>query len=82
MPVFYKTNYFTLHLRTSQNEKLIVFGVTQVAAVDAFSGKPVASATMPIKNKLKIYEGVYRDCLSGSCIWEKEISCSLIGTDQ
>lgn len=44
----------------SQNEKLIVFGVTQVAAIDAVSGKLVASATVPIKNNHKIYEEVYR----------------------
>ena len=43
-----------------QNEKLVMFGVTHVIAVDGHSKKIVANATMPIKNNLTIYEQVYR----------------------
>ena len=42
-----------LHL--DQNEKLVMFGVTHVAAIDGFSGKIVAFETMPIKNNLILY---------------------------
>lgn len=43
-----------------QNEKLGMFGVTHVLAVDGFSSKIVATSTMPVKNNLVIYERVYR----------------------
>lgn len=43
-----------------QNEKLVMFGVTHVLAIDGYSGKLVAHSTMAIKNNLKIYEEVYR----------------------
>lgn len=43
-----------------QNEKLAMFGVTHVVAVDGFSKKVVAHSTMPIKNNLTIYEDVFR----------------------
>ncbi|CAM4732694.1 unnamed protein product [Leuciscus chuanchicus] len=44
-----------------QNEKLVMFGVTHVLAVDGFSKKVVGHATMPVKNNLTIYEQVYRE---------------------
>ncbi len=47
-----------LHL--DQNEKLGMFGVTHVLAVDGYSSKTVAHSTMPVKNNLVIYEDVYR----------------------
>lgn len=47
-----------LHL--DQNEKLGMFGVTHVLAIDGFSSKIVAESTMPVKNNLIIYEEVYR----------------------
>lgn len=47
-----------LHL--DQNEKLVMFGVMHVLAVDGYSSKIIANATMPVKNNLVIYEEVYR----------------------
>jgi hypothetical protein len=41
-------------LHMDQNEKLGMFGVTHVVAVDGSSGRIVASATMPLKNNLII----------------------------
>lgn len=43
-----------------QNEKLAMFGVTHVLAIDGFSKKVVGHSTMPIKNNLAIYEDVFR----------------------
>jgi len=51
-----------LHL--DQNEKLGMFGVTHVLAIDGFSSKIVADSTMPIKNNLVIYKEVYRQVQS------------------
>jgi len=50
-----------MHL--DQNEKLVMFGVTHVIAVDGHSKKIVANATLPVKNNLAIYEEVYRSVL-------------------
>ena len=43
-----------------QNEKLAMYGLTEVSACDGYSGKIVAFATMPVKNNVLIYENVYR----------------------
>jgi len=43
-----------------QNEKLVMFGVTHVLAVDGYSSKIVAWKSMPVKNNLIIYDSVYR----------------------
>ena len=43
-----------------QNEKLAMFGITHVLAIDGYSGKIVGSTSMPVKNNLLIYENVYR----------------------
>lgn len=59
-PVPYHADYMGHKLHMDQNEKLGMFGATHVVAVDGFSSKIVAHATMPIKNNLTIYEDVYR----------------------
>ena len=41
-----------MHL--DQNEKLVHFGVTHVAALDGYGGKLLDIVTMPIKNNLLI----------------------------
>ena len=43
-----------------QNEKLAMYGLTEVSAFDGYSGKIVAFVTMPVKNNALIYENVYR----------------------
>ena len=43
-----------------QNDKLRMVGVVHVCARDGFSGKVVGHATMARKNKLVIYQKVYR----------------------
>lgn len=47
-------------IHIDQNEKLVMFGVTHILAVDGYSSKVVAHTTMPVKNNLRIYEEVYR----------------------
>lgn len=59
-PIPYHAEYMGHKLHMDQNEKLGMFGVTHVVAVDGYSSKIVANATMPIKNNLIIYEQVYR----------------------
>lgn len=59
-PVPYEAEYVGHKLHMDQNEKLCMFGVTHVVAIDGYSKKIVGHSTMPIKNNLTIYEEVYR----------------------
>ena len=58
-PAPYRSQYFGEKLHIDQNEKMIMFGVTHICAVDGHSGKIVAFAIMPIKNNVVIYEHIY-----------------------
>ncbi len=59
-PIQYHADYFGHKLHIDQNEKLAMFGVTHVCAIDGFSGKVVQFVTMPVKNNLEIYEHLFR----------------------
>ena len=59
-PVPYSADYFGHKLHCDQNEKLVMFGLTHVAAIDGYSGKVVAWTSMPVKNNLTIYDQLYR----------------------
>ena len=54
-PVPYKADYFGEKIHIDQNEKLILFGITHIAAIDGYSSKIVGFITMPIKNPIEIY---------------------------
>lgn len=56
----YHASAFGHKLHLDQNEKLIMFGVTHVIAVDGYSGMIVSHLTIPIKNNRLIYEHIYR----------------------
>ena len=59
-PVPYSADYAGHKLHVDQNEKLVMYGVTHVAAVDGFSGMIVGFITMPIKNNIEIYSNLFR----------------------
>ena len=59
-PVPYYAEYFGHKMHIDQNEKLIRFGVTHVAASDGYSGKILDVITMPIKNPILIYDQLFR----------------------
>lgn len=59
-PIPYYASGFGHKLHLDQNEKLVMFGLTHVLAVDGYSGFIVAHTIMPIKNNLLIYEHIYR----------------------
>lgn len=46
-------------LHIDQNEKLVMFGVTHVRAIDGYSKKIVGFAVLPRKNNKLIYEHLY-----------------------
>ena len=58
-PIPYYASGFGYKLHLDQNEKLVMFGLTHVLAVDGYSGMIVANTTMPIKNNLLIYEHMH-----------------------
>lgn len=59
-PVPYTAAYFGQKLHIDQNEKLVLYGVTHVCAVDGFSGKIVGFVSMAIKSNEIIYDKLYR----------------------
>ncbi|XP_031163535.1 uncharacterized protein LOC116055653 [Sander lucioperca] len=70
-PVPYHAEYMGHKLHLDQNEKLAMFGVTHVLAIDGFSSKIVAESTMPVKNNLIIYEEVYRKAVVQNGMWDQ-----------
>ena len=59
-PTPYHAEYFGEKLHIDQNEKLVMFGLTHVCAVDGFSGKIVGHTILPIKNNILIYNHLYK----------------------
>ena len=59
-PIPYHAGYFGHKLHMDQNEKLAMFGVTHVIAIDGYSSCIVGHSTMPKKNNIIIYDAVYR----------------------
>ena len=55
-PVPYHACYFGHKLHVDQNEKLVMYGVTHVCAIDGYSRKIVGFLTMPVKNNYEIYK--------------------------
>lgn len=59
-PTPYYAEYFGHKFHADQNEKMVKYGVTHVAASDGYSGKLLKIISMPIKNNLTIYQDLYR----------------------
>ncbi|NP_001411522.1 si:ch211-227p7.1 [Danio rerio] len=70
-PIPYAAEYVGHKLHIDQNEKMVMFGVTHVAAVDGYSRKIVGHSTMPVKNNLTIYQNVYRSAVIEYGIWDQ-----------
>ncbi|KAI3359386.1 hypothetical protein L3Q82_002888 [Scortum barcoo] len=70
-PQPYQANYMGHKLHMDQTEKLAMYGVTHVVAIDGFSSKVVAHSTMPIKNNLTIYKDVYRHAVLTYGLWDQ-----------
>ena len=59
-PIPYNAAYFGEKLHIDQNEKLVMYGVTHVCAIDGYSGKIVGFVSMAVKSNGIIYEKLYR----------------------
>lgn len=62
-PIPYNANSYGEKLHIDQNEKLNMFGIVHILAVDGFSRKIVALITIPRKNPIDIYNALYRPLL-------------------
>jgi len=47
-------------MQVDQNEKIAMFGVTHVCAIDGYSRMIVGFSTMSVKNNVEIYRNLYR----------------------
>ncbi|KAK3697229.1 hypothetical protein QZH41_010122, partial [Actinostola sp. cb2023] len=70
-PIPYSAEYFGHKLHIDQNEKLVMYGVVHVCAIDGYSGKIVSHALMPAKNNLIIYEHIYRSSVVTYGLWDQ-----------
>lgn len=59
-PIPYRADYFGHKIHYDQNEKLVMYGVTHVIAIDGHSRFIVGNSTMPVKNNRIIYDEIYR----------------------
>ena len=69
-PIPYRSEYYGEKLHIDQNEKLGMFGVTHVLAVDGYSRKIVGIVTMPVKNAITIYHAILRPLLATEGLWD------------
>ena len=58
-PVPYRANCFGHKMNFDQNEKLLMYGVTHVIAIDGYS-RFITIYTMLVKRNVVIYEEVFR----------------------
>ncbi|KAL9965196.1 hypothetical protein ACROYT_G028964 [Oculina patagonica] len=70
-PIPYSAEYFGHKLHIDQNEKLVMYGVVHVCAIDGYSGKIVSHALMAVKNNLLIYEHIYRRAVQTYGMWDQ-----------
>ena len=70
-PPLYSAHFFGDILHLDQNEKLAMYGVTHVMAVDGFSCKSVGCITIPVKNAITIYDTLMRPLLSSTGLWQQ-----------
>ena len=67
----YRSTYFGEKIHFDQNEKLAIYGVTHVLAVDGYSRRLVGFVVMPIKNPITIYSILFRPIVQHSGLWDQ-----------
>ena len=67
----YTANYFGEKVHLDQNEKLAMYGVIHVVAVDGYSRKIVGLVTIPRKNPIAIYNTLFRPLLCQHGLWDQ-----------
>ena len=62
-PFPYFASYYGEKLHLDQNEKLAMYGVTHIIAVDGYSRKIAGFISLPVKNSIAIYDLLFRPLL-------------------
>ena len=70
-PFPYHASYFGEKLHLDQNEKIAMYGVTHIIAVDGYSRKITGFITLPVKNAIAIYDLLMRPLLLTEGLWEQ-----------
>ena len=70
-PIPYRARFYGDKLHLDQNEKLVMFGVTHVIAVDGFSRRIVGMITIPIKNAITIYKALMKPLMETEGLWQQ-----------
>ena len=70
-PVVYEAHHFGDKLHLDQNEKLVMYGVTEVLAIDGYSRKVVGFIIIPVKNAVLIYDKLFRPLLLTQGVWSQ-----------
>lgn len=70
-PIPYRADFYGQKIHFDQNEKLVMYGIVHVAAVDGHSRKIVGFYTMPRKNSITIYNNIFRPLLLSEGVWDQ-----------
>lgn len=70
-PSPYRAFYYGEKLHLDQNEKIGMYGVTHVVAVDGCSHKIVGFITLPVKNAIAIYDLLLIPLLLREGLWKQ-----------
>ncbi len=70
-PIPYRARHYGEKIHLDQNEKLVMYGITHVLAVDGYSRKIVGFITLPVKNAIAIYDLLLRPLLMREGLWEQ-----------
>ena len=68
-PIPYRVTAHGEKLHLDQNEKVVMYGMTHVVAVDGYSRKIVGFITLPVKNAIAIYDCLFRPLLLKEGLW-------------
>lgn len=70
-PTPYRASFCGEKLHCDQNEKLNMYGVTHVLAIDGYSRKIIRCITLPVKNPIAIYDLLFRPILVQEGLWDQ-----------
>lgn len=68
-PIPYRVTAHGEKLHLDQNEKVVMYGMTHVVAVDGYLRKIVGFITLPVKNAIAIYDCLFRPLLQQEGLW-------------
>lgn len=63
-PHIYVARYFGDKLHLDQNEKLVMYGIVHVMAIDGYSRKICGLISIPRKNAILIYDKLFQPLIS------------------